>query len=65
MKRTGDEQDPLTFEIIGAAIDAHRVLGPGLLESVYEEAFCIELDERGLANQRQQRIAIDYKGRDI
>ena len=65
MKRTGDEQDPLTFEIIGAAIDAHRVLGPGLLESVYEEAFCIELDERGLDYQRQQRIAIAYKGRDI
>ena len=65
MMRIEDKQDPLTFEIIGAAIDAHRVLGPGLLESVYEEALCIELDERGLDYQRQQRIAIDYKGRDI
>ena len=65
MMRTEDKQDPLTFEIIGAAIDAHRILGPGLLESVYEEALCIELEERQLEFQRQKQIDIDYRGRSI
>ncbi len=63
--RTADKDDPLTYDIIGAAIDAHRILGPGLLESVYEEALCIELEERGLSLERQKRIDIDYRGRII
>jgi GxxExxY protein len=40
--------DELTERIIGAAIEVHRVLGPGLLEAIYEEALCIELELRGL-----------------
>ena len=52
-------------EIIGAAIEVHRALGPGLLEELYEDAFCIELEERKLKYQRQRHINIVYKGRDI
>ena len=40
--------DPLTEAIIGAAIEVHRHLGPGLLESIYEEALCIEMELRGI-----------------
>ena len=59
------DQDPLTYKIIGAAIQVHRALGPGLLEELYEEAFCIELEERNLQFERQRRIDVVYKGRDI
>ncbi|PYQ77375.1 MAG: hypothetical protein DMG04_00615, partial [Acidobacteria bacterium] len=43
----------MTDEIIGAAIEVHRALGPGLLESIYETALCIELQDRGLKYARQ------------
>jgi GxxExxY protein len=55
----------LTSQIIGAAIEVHRVLGPGLLESMYEAAMSIELDDRGLTHQRQTRIPAYYKGRPL
>lgn len=54
--------DTLTELVIGAAIEVHRVLGPGLLESVYEEALCIELGMRGVPFQRQAEIDVNYKG---
>ena len=54
--------DELTEKIIGAAIEVHRVLGPGLLESVYEEALCVELQLRGISFQRQVEIDVIYKG---
>jgi GxxExxY protein len=57
--------DTLTEKIIGAAIEVHRVLGPGLLESIYEEALCLELELRGVAFQRQVELDIHYKGRII
>ena len=57
--------DPLTEKIIGAAIEAHRVLGPGLLETIYEEALCVELELRGISFQRQVETDITYKGRTI
>ena len=60
-----NEQDPLTYEIIGAAIEVHKELGPGLLESLYEEALCIELHERNLEFERQKLLEISYKGHDI
>ena len=47
--------------VIGAAIEVHRLLGPGLLESVYEEALCHELNLRGIAYQRQRYVPISYK----
>ena len=57
-----EDTDPLTEKIIGAAIEVHRCLGPGLLESIYEEALCIELELRGMAVQRQVEVEFTYKG---
>ena len=51
----------LSKVIIGAALEVHRALGPGLVESVYEEALCHEFHLRGLAFLRQQKVAISYK----
>jgi GxxExxY protein len=62
---SSQEEDPLTYEIIGAAIEAHRALGPGLLEELYEAAFCIELEDRELKQERQRHIDVLYKGRNI
>lgn len=56
------EEDRLAHEVIGAAIEVHRVLGPGLLESIYEEALCIELQERRIAFVRQPTVELQYKG---
>lgn len=52
----------LTEAVIGAAIEVHRTLGPGLLESAYEICLCRELQLRDVGFQRQQPIAIEYKG---
>ncbi|KAA5541948.1 GxxExxY protein [Roseiconus nitratireducens] len=57
--------DRLTEAIIGAAIEVHRILGPGLLESIYEEALCHELQLRGIACERQKAIDVVYKQRVI
>lgn len=51
----------LTGEIIGAAIEVHRALGPGLLESAYEECFCFELRSRSLQVERQRPLPVVYK----
>jgi GxxExxY protein len=51
----------LTQRIIGCAIEVHRQLGPGLLESIYESALCIELELAGLAHERQKPIPVTYK----
>jgi GxxExxY protein len=53
--------DELTERVIGAAIEVHRILGPGLLESIYEEALCIELELRGIAFARQRELDVVYK----
>jgi len=54
--------DELTEKIIGAAIEVHRLLGPGLLESIYEEALCVELRLQGISFQRQVEVDVNYKG---
>jgi GxxExxY protein len=54
--------DELTEKIIGAVIEVHRVLGPGLLEAIYEEALCVEMRLREISFQRQVEIGVDYKG---
>jgi GxxExxY protein len=56
------ENDVLTEQIIGAAIQVHRELGPGLLESVYEACLCHELSLNGLKIERQKTVPISYKG---
>ena len=52
----------LTHHIVGAAIDVHRELGPGLLENVYEECLCPELNTRGIPFERHKPIPVVYRG---
>ena len=52
----------LSGEIIGAAIEVHRILGPGLLESIYEEALVLELELRKIEVSRQVEVPVEYKG---
>jgi len=59
------KSDRLTERIIGAAIEVHRILGPGLLESIYEEALCHEFDLRGIRYQRQAPVEMFYKDKVI
>lgn len=54
-------RDPLTERIIGAALEVHRRLGPGLLESAYEACLARELSYRGLSFERQRPIALSYR----
>lgn len=53
----------LTEKIIGAAIAVHTALGPGFLESVYEEALAVEFESRGIRYRRQVTVPIRYRGR--
>ena len=55
------EHDPLTERIIGCAMAVHRTLGPGLVESTYEAALCVELAEWGLGYSRQVKVPILYR----
>jgi GxxExxY protein len=57
--------DELASLVIGAAIEVHRHLGPGYLESVYEEALGIELSERGVSFRRQHPISVMHKGKPV
>jgi len=57
-----NEKDPRTAAIIGAAIEVHRQLGPGLLESAYEQCLCHELHLRGLPFTCQVDLPVSYKG---
>jgi GxxExxY protein len=54
-------EESLTKEIIGAAIEVHRDLGPGLLESAYEECICYELSARGISFRRQVALPVSFK----
>lgn len=56
------EVNQLTEAIIGAAIEVHRTLGPGLLESAYEACLCHELELRSIPFQRQAALPVAYKG---
>ena len=52
----------ITYQVRGAVFDVYNALGPGLLESVYEEALCFELEQRGLEIERQKQVPLVYKG---
>lgn len=56
------ELNRLTEQIIGAAIEVHKALGPGLLESAYETCLCHELSLREISFERQRPLPIEYKG---
>ena len=59
-------ENQITGQIIGAAIEVHKTLGgPGLLESVYEEALTYELRQRGLCVERQVQVPIQYKSQQL
>ena len=55
-------ENQISYQIRGAIYDVYKVLGPGLLESVYEEALCYELEQRGLKVERQKQVPVVYKG---
>ena len=55
------ELNKITENIIGCAIEVHRYLGPGLLESIYESAICIEFNEKNLSYERQKILPVKYK----
>ena len=52
----------MSNKVIGAAIEVHKALGPGLFESAYEECLCHELNLRGLLFKRQKSLSVSYKG---
>jgi GxxExxY protein len=55
------EFEPLSNKIIGAAIEVHKILGPGMLESAYEECLAFELVHQGLSVERQKSVPVRYK----
>lgn len=59
------EMDAITERIIGACIEVHRVLGPGLTEILYQEALCHEFDLRGIHYQKQVAVPVVYKDKPI
>ncbi len=61
MRELGVEVEQLAYGVIGAAIEVHRMLGPGFLESVYERALCVELQLRRIPFICQGMVAVNYK----
>jgi GxxExxY protein len=57
--------EQITDEVLGAAIEVHKALGPGFLETIYEEALCHELSLRRIPFERQVRVPVYYKDREI
>jgi len=60
-----EEINDISHTIVGLAIDVHRALGPGLLESAYEECLCCEMDMAGMTYQRQKPLPLVYKNRKL
>jgi GxxExxY protein len=64
-REVGEEINQLTGEVIGAAIEVHRVLGPGFLEEVYKEALIIEFFRCGIPHLVEKSVTINYKGHEV
>ena len=62
MHRNYETADACSGKVIGAAIEVHRVLGPGLLESIYEKCLSRELELRGIPAVNQRKVSVEYKG---
>ena len=62
---TKTEVNQLAYEIVGCAIEVHKILGPGLLESIYEEALFYELKLRGYLVHRQMPVPVVYKNHEL
>ena len=65
MRITKKYLNELTYKVIGCAIEVHKHLGPGLLESIYEKCFLKELTLRGIEFKNQIWVPLDYKGMDL
>lgn len=65
MRITKKYLNELTYKVIGCAIEVHKHLGPGLLESIYEKCFLKELALRGIEFKNQIWVPLDYKGMDL
>lgn len=65
MKITKKYLDELTYRVLGCAIEVHKHLGPGLLESIYEKCFLKELTLKGIAFQKQVWVPLQYKGLEL
>jgi GxxExxY protein len=61
----GLEHEDLTDKIIGCAIEVHKKLGPGFIESIYENALIFELEKRHLGFERQKEVTIEYDGFEV
>jgi len=62
-QRDRDRLNLLTEQIVDAGFEVHRELGPGLLETIYEDCIAIELDSRGIPFERQKPVPVVYKGK--
>jgi len=62
IREPSEEIDRQVSQLLAAAVEVHRALGPGFLESVYERALCVELELRNLPYRRQVPIPVEYKG---
>lgn len=60
-----DEINKLSSKVIGAALEVHRILGPGLLEKAYEGCLCQEFSLQGINYERQKYIPLIYKGKEV
>lgn len=65
MNEPSAKTDAIAKTIVDCAIEVHRILGPGYLEPVYENALFVELESRGLKVERQKGVNISYKGHDV